>query len=98
MDFFVVALIVLAAFVVVGTLFVLALVFAAQGADEQDHESGVLATLATVRSPSGRPFFANSESVQDFVKTLDDSRDVTLRVSGRRRPRRPADATPRRAR
>lgn len=52
----------------------LALGSMAYGADERDSKAGVLTALAAVRSPSGRPFFADAESVRDFVKTLDDTR------------------------
>jgi hypothetical protein len=68
-------LLILAGAVVVSVVFGLALMSAAKGADEMDSETGVLAVLANVRSPSGRPFFATSESVQDFVTTLEESRD-----------------------
>jgi hypothetical protein len=59
-------------------VFLLALMSAANRTAESDREAGVLATLAAVRSPSGRPFFASPESVQDFVETLDESREETL--------------------
>lgn len=63
------------AILVVSLLLGVALGAMANGADERDSKAGLLTALATVRSPSGRPFFANAESVQDFVKTLDDSQD-----------------------
>ena len=72
----VLVLLILAGVVVVSLVFGLALMSAAKGADEMDSETGVLATLASVRSPSGRPFFATSDSVQDFVATLEESREV----------------------
>jgi hypothetical protein len=73
-DLSLIAMIVIAV-VVVSLLLGLALGTMAYGADERDSKAGVLTALAAVRSPSGRPFFPDEESVQDFVKTLDDSRE-----------------------
>jgi hypothetical protein len=73
MDLLAVVILVIAAVVLLSMLLGVALVSAAKGADEQDQETGVLVKLAGVRSPSGRPFFGNPESVQDFVRTLDDA-------------------------
>jgi hypothetical protein len=39
----------------------------------------VITKLAALRSPSGRPFFASGESVQEFVETLDESREQAPR-------------------
>jgi hypothetical protein len=69
-----VLLAIIAIVAVLTVLLGLALMSAAKGADELDTETGVLATLASIRSPSGRPFFANGESMQDFVRTLEESR------------------------
>lgn len=72
MDLLAILIVAAVAVVVVSVLLGLALVSAADGADEQDQETGVLVKLAGVRSPSGRPFFGNPESVQDFVRTMDE--------------------------
>jgi hypothetical protein len=63
------------AVVVISLLVGLALALLAEGTDEVDRDAGMLVKLAALRSPSGRPFFASSEAMQDFVRTLDDSRD-----------------------
>jgi hypothetical protein len=61
--------------VVLALLLVLALGIAAKAADGGDHETGWLSALASLRSPSGKPFFANRKAMRDFVETLDDARD-----------------------
>jgi hypothetical protein len=63
------------AVIVMSLLVGLALALLAEGTDEVDRDAGMLVKLASLRSPSGRPFFANPEAMQDFVTTLDDTRD-----------------------
>ncbi len=77
MDMSLIAMIVIAvlALLLISLLLGLALGSMAYGADERDSKAGVLTALAAVRSPSGRPFFANADSVRDFVQTLDDSHE-----------------------
>lgn len=73
MDLLAIIAVVVVALVLLSILLGLALASAADGADEQHQEAGVLVKLAGVRSPSGRPFFGNPESVQDFVATMDEA-------------------------
>lgn len=61
--------------VTLALLLVLALGIAAKAADGGDHETGWLSALVTLRSPSGKPFFANRKAMRDFVETLDEVRD-----------------------
>lgn len=68
------AAILVGAVLVVSLLLGLALALLTQRAEDSDPDTGILATLAAVRSPSGRPFFPTAESVEDFVTTLDASR------------------------
>lgn len=56
-------------------MLVLALGVAAKAADGGDKETGWLSTLVTLRSPSGKPFFANRKAMRDFVETLDEVED-----------------------
>ena len=56
-------------------LIMLALGLAAKAADGGDRETGWLSALVTLRSPSGKPFFANRKAMRDFVETLDEVRE-----------------------
>ncbi len=65
----------LVALAVIAVVVTFALASVAKRADRQDTEMGLLDALARLRSPSGKPFFANRESVSDFVETLDGARN-----------------------
>jgi hypothetical protein len=68
-------IVMVAVVLVLALLLVLALGIAAKAADGGDQETGWLSALASLRSPSGKPFFANRKAMRDFVETLDDARD-----------------------
>lgn len=68
-------IVVVAALVVLALLVTFALASAAKRADRQDGDVGMLGALARLRSPSGKPFFGNRDSVSDFVETLDRAQD-----------------------
>lgn len=67
--------IVVGAVAVLSLLIGFALALLAEGSEDNDPDAGVLVKLSALRSPSGRPFFATPQAVQDFVQTLDDSRE-----------------------
>jgi hypothetical protein len=54
---------------------------ASNGLDAVDEETRALAELASLKSPSGRPFFPDGDSVWDLAGSLEDP---TLRESPRR--------------
>ncbi len=74
-----VLLIIFAVGVLLALLLVLALGIAAKDADGGDHETGWLSALVSLRSPSGRPFFADRKAMRDFVETVDDVNDESGR-------------------
>ena len=53
-------------------LFSIALASAAGWADSERYEGGPLATLGALRSPNGRPFFANSRAAKELVEAIAD--------------------------
>lgn len=65
--------------VVLALLLVLALGIAAKAADGGDQETGWLSALASLHSPSGKPFFPNRKAMNDFVDVLDDVREESPR-------------------
>lgn len=69
-----VLLIVAAALVGMALLLVIALGLAAKRADSGDRDTGWLTAVASLRSPSGRPFFASRGAMSRFVEDVDDVR------------------------
>lgn len=65
--------------VALALLVVLALGIAAKVADGGDQETGWLSALASLHSPSGKPFFANRKAMRDLVDVLDDAREESRR-------------------
>lgn len=63
---------------------ILALAAAAKSADEQSEAGGTLGFLATLRSPSGKPFFGSSRSVDEFTAMLESTRSERAGKSGPR--------------
>lgn len=53
---------------------ILALAVAAKSADEQSHATDLFSLLASLRSPSGKPFFGSSRSIDEFADVLESTR------------------------
>lgn len=69
------ALVIFCILVALALLLVLALGVAAKRADHGDRDTGWLVAVAALRSPSGKPFFANRREMSKLVQAVDEVRD-----------------------
>lgn len=76
-------LVVVAVLVLVALLLVLALGVAAKRAERGETYAGWLMAVASLRSPSGRPFFPNQTAVRRFVDDVDDAKEIAEENLGR---------------